>query len=75
MKKRKIEIINKANSYTEEVRRSLKENYGFEKLYSQGLIIRTPLILIIKYTLLTHFEKVLKIMIEDMDGEGQSQIS
>ena len=43
LKKRKIEIVNEANSYTEEVRRSVKENFGFEKLYSQGLSIRTPL--------------------------------
>ncbi len=43
LKKRKIEILNEANSYTEEVRRAVKENYGFEKLYSQGLSIRTPL--------------------------------
>ena len=43
LKKRKIEIVNEANSYTEEVRRSINENYGFEKLYSQGLSIRTPL--------------------------------
>jgi penicillin-binding protein 1A len=43
LKKRKIEIINEANSYTEEVRRSVNENYGFEKLYYQGLSIRTPL--------------------------------
>ena len=43
LKKRKIEIINEANSYTEEVRRSVKEKYGFEKLYSQGLSIKTPL--------------------------------
>ena len=43
LKKRKIEIINEANSYTEEVRRLVKENYGYEKLYSQGLSIRTPL--------------------------------
>ena len=43
LKKRKIEIVNEANSYTEEVRRSVKENYGFEKLYSQGLSIRTPM--------------------------------
>ncbi len=43
LKKRKIEIINEANSYTEEVRRSVNENFGFEKLYSQGLSIRTPL--------------------------------
>ena len=43
LKKRKIEIVNEANSYTEEVRRIVKEYYGFEKLYSQGLSIRTPL--------------------------------
>ncbi len=43
LKRRKIEIVNEANSYTEEVRRSVNENYGFEKLYSQGLSIRTPL--------------------------------
>ena len=43
LKKRKINIVNEANSYTEEVRRSVKENYGFEKLYSQGLSIKTPL--------------------------------
>ncbi len=43
LKKRKIEIVNEANSYTEEVRRTVKEKYGFKKLYSQGLSIRTPL--------------------------------
>ena len=43
LKKRKIEIVNEANSYTEEVRRSVNSNYGFEKLYSQGLSIKTPL--------------------------------
>ncbi len=43
LKRRKIEILNEANSYTEEVRRSINENYGFEKLYSQGLSIKTPL--------------------------------
>ena len=43
LKRRKIEIVNEANSYTEEVRRSVNENYGFEKLYYQGLSIRTPL--------------------------------
>jgi penicillin-binding protein 1A len=43
LKKRKIEIVNEANSYTEEVRRSIKEKYGFKKLYSEGLSIRTPL--------------------------------
>ena len=43
LKKRKINIINEANSYTEEVRRKVKKIYGFEKLYSQGLSIKTPL--------------------------------
>ena len=43
LKKRKIEIVNEANSYTEEVRRIVKNIYGFEKLYSQGLNISTPL--------------------------------
>ena len=43
LKRRKIEIVNEANSYTEEVRRSIKKDYGFKKLYSEGLSIRTPL--------------------------------
>ncbi len=43
LKRRKIEIVNEANSYTEEVRRKVKDIYGFEKLYSQGLSISTPL--------------------------------
>ena len=43
LKRRKIEIVNEANSYTEEVRRNVKEIYGFKKLYSQGLSISTPL--------------------------------
>ena len=43
LKRRKIEILNEANSYTEEVRKTVKDIYGFEKLYSQGLSISTPL--------------------------------
>ena len=43
LKKRNIKIINEANSFTEEVRRTVKNIYGFEKLYSQGLSISTPL--------------------------------
>ena len=43
LKRRKIEIVNEANSFTEEVRRKVKDIYGFEKLYSQGLSISTPL--------------------------------
>ena len=29
--------------HIQKVRRSVNENYGFEKLYSQGLSIKTPL--------------------------------
>ncbi len=43
LKRRQIEIVNEANSYTEEVRRTIKDQYGFKKLYSEGLSIRTPL--------------------------------
>ena len=43
LKKRKIEIVREANSYTEEVRRTIKEKYGFKKLYEEGLSIRVPL--------------------------------
>ncbi len=43
LKRRKIEIVNEANSYTEEVRRIIKNKYGFEKLYTQGLSIKSPL--------------------------------
>ena len=41
LKKRKIELVNEANSYSEEVRRITKENYGFKKLYEEGLSIKT----------------------------------
>ena len=63
LKKRKIEILNEANSYTEEVRRSVNEKYGFEKLYSQGLSIKTPLN--IKYQIQS--VKSLRKGIEDYD--------
>jgi len=43
LKKRKIALVNEANSYSEEVRRIIKENYGFKKLYQEGLAINTPL--------------------------------
>ena len=43
LKKKKIEILNEANSYTEEVRRIIREKYGFKKLYSEGLSIKSPL--------------------------------
>ena len=38
-----MKLVNEAYSYTEEVRRTVKSIYGFEKLYSQGLSISTPL--------------------------------
>ena len=43
LKKRKIKLLNEANSYSEEIRRIIKENYGFDKLYAQGLAIKSPL--------------------------------
>ena len=43
LKKREIFLIREAQSYTEEVRRIVKTDYGFEKLYSQGLYISTAL--------------------------------
>ena len=43
LKKRKIKIFNEANSFSEEVRREIKDTYGFKKLYEDGLYIKTPL--------------------------------
>ncbi len=43
LNKREIYLIKEAQSYTEEVRRIVKTDYGFEKLYSEGLSISTPL--------------------------------
>ena len=43
LKNRKVFLIEEAKSYTEEVRRIVKTDYGFEKLYSQGLSMSTPL--------------------------------
>ena len=42
-KKRKIKLLEEANFYTEEVRRSINTNYGYDELYKGGLSIRTPL--------------------------------
>ena len=38
LKRRKIEILNEANSYTEEVRRYIKEKYGFKKTLFRRII-------------------------------------
>ena len=43
LNKREIYLIKEAQSYTEEVRRIVNTDYGFEKLYSEGLSISTPL--------------------------------
>ena len=42
-KKRKIKLLEEANFYTEEVRRIISNNYGYDSLYKGGLSIRTPL--------------------------------
>ena len=43
LNKRKISLIKEARSYTEEIRRIVKTDYGFKKLYSEGLSITSPL--------------------------------
>ena len=42
-KKRKIQLLEEANFYSEEVRRKINETYGYDELYKGGLSIRTPL--------------------------------
>ena len=71
IKRRKIEIVNEANSYTEEVRRIIKDKYGFEKLYSEGLSIKTPLNIDYQIQALKSLRKELKIMIKEEGGEVQ----
>ena len=43
LKKRKIKLLKEANYYTEEIRRIIKKNYGFDKLYAEGLSIKSAL--------------------------------
>ena len=43
LKKRKIKLLKEANYYTEEIRRIIKANYGFDKLYAEGLSIKSAL--------------------------------
>ena len=43
LKKRKIKLLQEANYYTEEIRRITKNKYGFDKLYAQGLAIKSAL--------------------------------
>ena len=42
-KKRKIDLLEEANFYSEEVRRIVSDNYGYDDLYKGGLSVRTPL--------------------------------
>ncbi len=43
LRARKVKLLEETNYYSEEVRRILKEQYGFNKLYKDGFSIRTPL--------------------------------
>ena len=43
LRKRKKTYLEDARYYVEDVRKYLVENYGFEKIYKQGLIIKTPI--------------------------------
>ena len=43
LKKRNLTIYDESYSYVEEVRRVIKEKYGFDELYTQGLAIRSPI--------------------------------
>ena len=43
LKKRKIQLLEEANFYSEEVRRIVSDKYGYDNLYKGGLSIRTPL--------------------------------
>ena len=43
LKKRKVVLVEEAQSFTEEVRRIINTEYGFKKVYSEGLSISTPL--------------------------------
>jgi len=42
-KKRKIQLLEEANFYSEEARRIISNTYGYDDLYKGGLSIRTPL--------------------------------
>jgi len=43
LKKRKIKLLKEANYYSEEIRRIIKNNYGFDQLYAEGLSIKSAL--------------------------------
>jgi penicillin-binding protein 1A len=43
LKSREVKLIEEANYYSEEIRKILYDQYGYDKLYKGGLSIRTPL--------------------------------
>jgi Membrane carboxypeptidase/penicillin-binding protein len=43
LKKRKKKYLEDANYYVEDVRKSLVDKFGFDKVYKQGFTIKTPL--------------------------------
>jgi len=43
LKKRKIKLLQEANYYSEEIRRIIKDNYGYDKLYAEGFSIKSAL--------------------------------
>ena len=43
LKKRTIKLLQEANYYTEEIRRNIKDNYGYDQLYAEGLSIKSSL--------------------------------
>ena len=43
LKPREVKLIEETNYYSEEIRRILNDQYGYDKLYKGGLSIRTPL--------------------------------
>ena len=43
LKKRKINLLEESNYFTEEIRRNIKDNYGFDKLYAEGFTIKSSL--------------------------------
>ena len=43
LKKRKIKLLREANYYSEEIRRIIKNNYGYDKLYAEGFSIKSAL--------------------------------
>ena len=43
LKQRKIKLFEDSNYYSEEVRRILIKDYGFDKIYKEGFHVKTPI--------------------------------